>query len=70
MYRYEAITKNNLGNNKQTTMLLTAPWVKQNFDKEYLEEHQKLQDLNGWVDIRNPEANPTQKNQKCGSSVL
>jgi hypothetical protein len=45
MYRYEAITKNNLGKNKRTTMLLTSPWVKQNFDKEYLEKHQKLQDL-------------------------
>jgi hypothetical protein len=54
MYRYEAITKNNLGNNKRTTMLLTAPWVKRNFDTEYLEEHQKSQDLDGFVDIRNP----------------
>jgi hypothetical protein len=26
-----------------------------------LAEHQKLQDLNGWVHIRNPEANPTRK---------
>jgi hypothetical protein len=42
-------------------MLLTALWVKQNFNKEYLEENQKLQDLNGWVDIQNPEANPTRK---------
>jgi hypothetical protein len=66
MYRYEAITNNNLikdkrTKDKRTTMLLTAPWVKRNFDKEYLAEHQKLQDLNGWVDIRNTEANPTRK---------
>jgi hypothetical protein len=41
-------------------MLLKAPWVKIFLDKEYLEQHQKLQDLDGFVDIRNPEANPAQ----------
>jgi hypothetical protein len=54
-----------LANGKRKTIYRTLNWVRQHFEREYLQRLNKLLDSNGFVDIRNSRANPTTKIQNA-----